>query len=230
VGLDREYTRTHPETEPGEYVMLAVSDTGAGMDKAVLDHLFEPFFTTKPRGRGTGLGLSTCYGIVKQNRGSISVYSEPGHGTTFKVCLPAVPEAKPDQPEAEQAYDQYNGVETILAVEDDGTVRNIIVRILEDRGYTVLAAANGREAIKVANGYSGTIHLLLSDVIMPLMGGKELSQRISELRPGIRTVFMSGYTDNSIVHHGVLDPGVEFIQKPFSPLTLEKNVREVLDK
>ncbi len=229
VYLEAEYTRTHPDTAPGDYVMLAVSDTGTGMDKTVRAHLFEPFFTTKPQGKGTGLGLSTCYGIVKQNRGAIAVSSEPGWGTTMKVFLPALPDAAIQRTAEGERVPACRGMETILVVEDEPAVRAMIVRILEERGYTVLTAGDGREALEVSTLHSGDIHALITDIIMPRMGGKDLSAKITARRPAIKALFMSGYTDNSIVHHGVLAPGVEFIQKPFSPLALAKKVREMLD-
>ena len=230
VYLDEEFTRTHPDTTPGDYVMMAVSDTGVGMDKNVLIHLFEPFFTTKPRGSGTGLGLSTCYGIVKQNRGSISVYSEPGYGTTMKVFLPAIMENAIRKPLEGEKIPAYLGSETILVVEDEPAVRSMIVRVLEERGYTILTAGNGAEAMEIDELHSGTFDALITDIIMPRMGGKELSEKIKARHPDIRVLFMSGYTDDSIVHHGILDPGVEFMQKPFSPLALAKKVRAMLDE
>jgi PAS domain S-box-containing protein len=229
VELDHEYADRHVGVLPGQYVMLAVSDTGTGMDEATKARIFDPFFTTKEKGKGTGLGLSTVYGIVKQSGGSLWVYSEPGHGTTFKVYLPQLAtapqttEAKPIEPAP------AGGSETVLLVEDEDVVRGLAKKILEQSGYKVLAAARGEEAIRLGMECPETIHLLLTDVVMPETSGKEVADRLRELLPGLRVVFMSGYTDEAIVHHGVLDSNVEFIQKPFTPNALVRKVREVLD-
>lgn len=226
--LDDEYAREHLPTEPGHYVMLAISDTGMGMDAETQARIFEPFFTTKELGKGTGLGLSTVYGIVKQSDGFVWVYSEPGHGTTFKIYLPQVDAEKTTKakPVDEAAH---NGSETILVVEDDDVVRKLAREILETAGYDVLVADQGDEAMRLCIEDPQEIHLLLSDVVMPGASGKEVAERLISLRPEMKVLFMSGYTDEAIVHHGVLDSKVEFIQKPFSPAALCRRVREVLD-
>jgi CheY-like chemotaxis protein len=227
--LDREYASTHVGVDAGAYVVLAVSDTGAGMDELVRRRIFEPFFTTKEKGKGTGLGLSTVYGIVRQSGGNISVYSEPNHGTTFKVYLPALATA-PKSSEVRAVESPIpGGSETVLLVEDEAVVRGLACQILEDAGYRVLVAKQGEDAIRLCIEHAQEIHLLLTDVVMPGAGGKEVADRLGSLRPGIKVLFMSGYTDEAIVHHGVLDSNVKFIQKPFSPAALARKVREVLD-
>ena len=221
VELDGEYTNNHVGVIPGHYVRLSVSDTGVGMSKDVKEKIFEPFFTTKEKGKGTGLGLSTVYGIVKQSGGIIWVYSEPGHGTTFKIYLPRVEEAL-DAVNGRDGTDSLpGGSETVLLVEDEPLVRDLARRLLSQQGYTILEAADGGEALRIAQEYAGKkIHLLLTDVVMPRMGGKELAEQIKPLRPDIKVLYTSGYTDDAIVHHGVLDPGTHFLQKPFSLKTL----------
>lgn len=228
VFLDDEYAREHLATEPGQYVMLAVSDTGTGMDAETQARIFEPFFTTKELEKGTGLGLSTVYGIVKQSGGFIWVYSEPGHGTTFRIYFPRVDAEKTTEAKPVDEAAQH-GSETILVVEDEDVVRKLAREILEDAGYEVLVADKGEEAIRQCLEHPQEIHLLLSDVVMPGAGGKEIAERLIPLRPGMKVLFMSGYTDEAIVHHGVLDSDVKFIQKPFSPAALARKVREVLD-
>ena len=230
VVLDESYARLHTPLEPGEYVMLAISDTGAGMDTETQTHIFEPFFTTKGP-KGTGLGLSTVYGIIKQSEGFIWVYSEPGKGSTFKIYLPRVSAAGAalaPQPAVAPAT-SGKAHETILLVEDESKLRRLARFALAGEGYTVLEAADGAAAIRVANTYPGPIHLLLTDVIMPVMNGRELAQRISALRPETRVLYMSGYTENVIGHNGMLDEGVSLLQKPFSLPALKTRVREVLD-
>lgn len=212
----------------GSYVMLAVSDTGTGMDHQTKARVFEPFFTTKEKGKGTGLGLSTVYGIVKQSGGHIWVYSELGKGTTFKVYLPQVcVDAPAESVKEEQRVP--TGSETILLIEDEEIVRNLTKRILQEAGYNVLVASGAEEALSLSFEYKHEIHLLLTDVVMPATSGKEIADRFKIIRPATRVLFMSGYTDEAIVHHGVIDANVEFIQKPFTPSTLATKVRQVLD-
>jgi CheY-like chemotaxis protein len=229
ITFDEVYCADHPGFVPGEYVLLAVSDDGCGIDKETLDKLFEPFFTTKSIGKGTGLGLSTVYGIVNQNNGFINVYSEPGLGTTFKIYLPRHT-AKADQmPKERQDAPTARGHETILLVEDESVMLKMGRLILERLGYQVLAASTPGEAVRVAKEHAGEIHLLITDVVMPEMNGRDLAKTLIALYPGLKHLFMSGYTGNIIVHHGVLDEGKNFIQKPFSIQALAAKVREVLN-
>jgi two-component system cell cycle sensor histidine kinase/response regulator CckA len=231
VELDETFARTHIGVTPGSHVMLSVSDTGIGMSPEVKERVFEPFFTTKEEGRGTGLGLSTIYGIVKQSGGSIWVYSEPGQGTAFKIYLPRVEEEVESLPSRDDTDRLPKGNETVLLVEDESSLRGLTARVLRGQGYTVLEAGNGDEAMSIARELiKEKIHLLLTDVVMPQMGGKELVKRFKALHPGIKVLFVSGYTDYAITHHGVFKPGAPFLQKPFSPLALAKKVREVLDR
>jgi two-component system cell cycle sensor histidine kinase/response regulator CckA len=229
VDLDENYVRKHAAGLGGPYIMLAISDNGIGMDAATQDRIFEPFFTTKGQGRGTGLGLSTVYGIVKQSNGFIWVYSEPGKGTTFKIYLPRV-QGKADELSAgAKVKPDLQGAETVLVVEDESAVRALAARILRERGYTVLEASNGKEALRTAQEFAGEIHLVLTDVVMPEMSGKVLVSQIEIARPGIRALFISGYTNNAIVHHGILESNVAFLQKPFAANVLASKVREVID-
>ncbi|HEU4764470.1 MAG TPA: ATP-binding protein, partial [Candidatus Eisenbacteria bacterium] len=229
VILDESYTRGHPDVKPGPYVMIAVSDTGVGMDSETRARIFEPFFTTKALGKGTGLGLSTVYGIVKQSQGHMWVYSEPGQGATFKVYLP-IDEAGDEPPlVTPQARVVPRGWETILAVEDEESLLNLVAEILKDAGYNVIPANGPKEALRVLVEHREAIHMLLTDVVMPGMSGRILADQVLRERPGMRVLYMSGYTDNAIVHHGVLDAGTAFLQKPFTPDALIKKVREVLD-
>ena len=229
VVLDQAYAARHVGVRPGAYVMLAVSDTGCGMDKEAMAHIFEPFFTTKAPGKGTGLGLSTVYGIIKQSGGNVWAYSEPGRGTTFKIYLPQV-EGVVDRPPRDGPRTGIpRGSETILLAEDQKELRELIRQMLEMNGYTVIAASDGLEAIEICKRHEAPIHLMLSDVVMPQMGGRELAQRLATVRPDMKVLYMSGYTSNAIVHHGILDPGTLFIQKPFTPDSLARKVREVLD-
>lgn len=215
VELDEEYARKHIAVEPGRYVMLSVSDTGVGMTPEVKERIFEPFFTTKEMGKGTGLGLSTVYGIVKQSGGNIWVYSEPGEGTTFKIYLPQVDEPLEELKE-EVIREIPQGSETVLVVEDDETVRQLAIRILKKQGYKVLEASEGREALLLCEEFKEPIHLILTDVVMPGMSGRILAERLKEIHPEANALYMSGYTNNTILHHGVLEPGINFIQKPFT--------------
>jgi len=229
VVLTEEYAERHHRLPPGQYVLLAVSDTGVGMDEATQKHLFEPFFTTKEVGKGTGLGLATVYGIVKQSGGYIWVYSEPGHGTTVKVYLPRVAGAAEPLPAAEAAPELRRGTETVLLVEDAAPVRTLARKSLENCGYRVLDAADGRAALDLSAHHAGGIDILVTDVVMPGMSGRELAERLAPLRPGMRVLYTSGYTDDAMVHQGVLRSGVAFLQKPFVPESLARKVREVLD-
>ena len=228
VELGESFPAFHFDVPPGPYVLLAVSDTGTGMDAKTLTHVFEPFFTTKAAGKGTGLGLSTVYGIVKQSGGHVAVYSEPGVGTTFKIYFPRVDERPERASGSFKRKRQTAGTETVLVVEDEEAVRRLVCRSLEAQGYKCVPAANASEALLASEKHTGTIHLMLTDVVMPNLSGKELARRIATLRPRMKVLFMSGYTDNAIVHHGVLDAGTPFLQKPFTPQTLAAKVREVL--
>jgi PAS domain S-box-containing protein len=229
VVLDEGYAQRHAEVEPGSYVMLAVSDSGEGMDEETRENIFEPFFTTKQAGKGTGLGLSTVYGIVKQSGGSIWVYSEPGRGTTFKVYLPIDVEGVVETASAPRREREPGGSETILVAEDDDAVRTLIVRILRKAGYEVLEARSGEQALSACRGAGGEVHLIITDVVMTGMSGKETAGRLERMFPGIDVLYMSGYTDNAIVHHGVLVPGTSFLAKPFTSADLLRKVRDVLD-
>ena len=231
LSLDEEHARFHPPLIPGKYVMLAISDTGAGMDSETQSRIFEPFFTTKGT-KGTGLGLSTVYGIVKQSGGYIWVSSEQGKGTTFKIYLPRVAEAVESPAQvvvAPESAATEPGTETILLVEDEANLRYLARQFLEKQGYRVIDAADGAVAMQIAVAHEGVIHLLLTDVIMPGMNGRELAQRISEIRPNVKVLYMSGYTENVIGRNGTLDAGVRLLQKPFTLRDLKSKVREVLD-
>jgi PAS domain S-box-containing protein len=229
--LDEATALGHGEATAGRYVVLAVTDTGTGMDEATRARLFEPFFTTKEPGRGTGLGLSTVYGIVRQSGGHIWVYSELGRGTTFKICLPVVAEEaeRAIAPAATGGVIAASGAETVLLVEDAPRVREVVREILEMNGYRVIEARHGQEAIELGQRHPGRIQLMVTDVVMPQMSGRELAQHFARARPDMRVLFMSGYTDNAIVRHGVLETGTAFISKPFTPDALAAKVREVLE-
>jgi CheY-like chemotaxis protein len=231
VSLDEPYAQRYPNTmvPPGRYLRITVSDTGKGMDAETLSRAFEPFFTTKPVGEGTGLGLATVYGIVKQSDGFIWVYSEPGHGATFRIYLPEhsampVPSGEYPIPRVTQA-----GAARILLVEDEEAVRRMAARALVSRGYTVLEAANGAEALELVRQAPEPIDLVITDVIMPVVGGRELGERLAELRPGLQVLFISGYADDDVVRRGLLSPGSPFLQKPFEPEALARKVQKILE-
>jgi PAS domain S-box-containing protein len=229
VEIDEQYARQHGVAVlPGPYVMLAISDTGIGMDEATRGQIFEPFFTTKGPGKGTGLGLSTVHGIVKQSNGFIWVYSEVGQGTSFKIYLPQVAEVADGQRRS-PTIASARGTETILVVEDVGGLRNLVKRMLGSVGYTVLTATDGEDALRLLEDYKEPVHLVLSDVVMPTMGGRILAERFGRTRPEMKVLYMSGYTDDVVVRHGVLDEGMPFLGKPFTVVDLTRKVREVLD-
>ena len=229
VDLDETFVRTHPGAVCGPHVRLAVSDTGHGMDSRTVSRIFEPFFTTKPRGKGTGLGLATVYGIVKQSGGMIDVYSEPGHGTSFKIYLPRVDEdASPREGRGEDE-EFPGGSETILLVEDDDALRELIREMLAESGYTVLDASGPEQGLAVARSHAGAIDLFMTDVILPRMSGGELATRLQAARPEARVLFMSGYTDEAIGHHGVIGPDIHFLQKPFTQAALLRKLRSILE-
>jgi PAS domain S-box-containing protein len=228
VEIDANYARRHSPMMPGKYVMVAVSDTGCGMDLETQAHAFEPFFTTKEKGHGTGLGLATVYGIVKQSGGFIWVYSAPGHGSTFKIYLPFIEEALPTAEPAEAPAELAKGSETVLVVEDERGVRSLVCEALASHGYKVLEAAGAASALEISERYTEPIHLLLTDVVMPQTGGKELAKGFSTLHPETKVLYMSGYTDDAIVRHGILEGGTSFLQKPFQPKALLLKIREVL--
>jgi|SRR5579883_360891 len=227
--LDETYTRAYPDLRAGRYVMLAVTDTGTGMTEEVKAHIFEPFFTTKEPGKGTGLGLATVFGIVKQSGGHVTVYSELGQGTTFKVYLPTVEEKVTSGKSHPGVKLIRRGTETILLTEDEPALRALGRHVLEGHGYTVLEAGHGEKALRVADEYQGTIHLLVTDVVMPGMSGRQLAERLTGLLPGIKVLYLSGYTDDAVVRHGVLQAETAFLQKPFTPSALAQKVRDVLD-
>ncbi|MFW6087050.1 MAG: ATP-binding protein, partial [Myxococcota bacterium] len=228
VQLDAEYAAEHLGVTPGSYVMLAVSDTGTGMDKTTREHIFEPFFTTKARGKGTGLGLSTVFGIVQQNGGTVWVYSEPGEGTTFKVYLP-----KSDGVEGVVAPSvsvaTVRGSETVLLVEDDSQVRGVVRSVLAHNGYHVLEAQDGGEALLLCERYDGAIHVVVTDVVMPQMSGVELAGRLVSSRGDMKVLYMSGYTDDAMTQHRTLVPGTPLLEKPITPESLLHRLRQVLD-
>jgi len=224
-----ELDDTTSDLQPGSYILLSVSDTGAGMSSDIKTHMFEPFFTTKDLGKGTGLGLSTVYGIVKQSGGDIEVDSEPGRGTTFKIYFPSVSEAAMPAKLPDSASPKICGLETILLAEDEAGVRSLLGRVLQRNGYTVLEAENGTEALQWCARHPGAIHLLVTDLVMPRMSGRELAERITQIRPDLKVLYMSGYTDDAIIRQGILELGAAFLQKPFIPAALLERVRQLLD-
>jgi CheY-like chemotaxis protein len=230
VYLDEKYAALHMPTKPGAYVMLAVSDSGIGMNNEILQHIFEPFYTTKEVGKGTGLGLATVYGIVKQSSGYIWVYSEVGKGTTFKIYFPQVSEESSDDITGDKFEEVPGGNETILLVEDEDAVRNLARQILESCGYRVVEAKNGIEALSVYQKSGSEIDLLITDVVMPKMGGRELSEHLTKINPQIRHLYMSGYTDDAIIRHGMISENLNFIQKPFTFEAFAQKVRHLLDE
>ncbi len=228
ASFEEEYVGERSSVPAGDYAVLSVSDTGIGMTPEVRDRVFEPFFTTKGVGQGTGLGLAVCHGIVKQLGGHVWVYSEPGHGTTFKIYVPRVRSDAAIVPKASDDA-ELGGTETVLLVEDEPSVRAAVVRMLATRGYLVLVAPDADEALRVARAHSGPLHLLLTDLVLPTMTGRELGEILSRERSELRVVYMSGYTDDAIVRHGMLDAGVAFLQKPFSSRALLRKLRDALD-
>jgi two-component system cell cycle sensor histidine kinase/response regulator CckA len=230
ASLDDSDARSRPGTKPGPHVVLAVSDTGHGMGQEVLSHLFEPFFTTKEAGKGTGLGLATVHGIVTQSGGHISVHSEAGHGTVFKVYLPSVETAADALPAVSATAEGPKGAETVLLVEDETSLRSLVRECLETSGYTVLEARHAEHALAIAGSHPAAIDLLITDVVMPVMSGRELARRVAVSRPGMKVLYMSGYTDDAVVLHGVLAADVAFLQKPFTTEALARKLRAVLDQ
>ncbi len=229
VELDQEYARLHHEVVPGPYVMIAVTDNGIGMDKTTQARVFEPFFTTKDKGKGTGLGLATVFGIVKQSGGHIWLYSEPNKGTTFKLYFPRAKDVVMTRPSVTLQPMSRRGNETVLVVEDDEQVRSVAVGILRRHGYRVLEAPNAGEALMISEDHSATIHLLLTDVVLPRVSGRQLAERITSHRPRTKVLYMSGYTDDAVLQHGILESNVAYLQKPITPDALTRKVREVLD-
>jgi CheY-like chemotaxis protein len=230
VEFDAAYVSSHSVAVPGPYVLLAVSDTGVGMDAETRAYIFQPFFTTKEQGQGTGMGLATVYGIVKQSGGFIYVYSEPGRGTTFRIYLPRVAEDRPAAgAETPAARPSSSGTETILLVEDEPAVRSFARRTLEEQGYFVLEAASGADALSIVASHADPIALLVTDIIMPGLQGYQLAKQLAAGRPELRVLYVSGFTENSVIHHGVPDDGVAFLAKPFSTDALGEAVRRVLD-
>jgi len=226
--LDAQFASTHLGVTPGRHLVLKVRDSGQGMDAETKARMFDPFFTTKPKGQGTGLGLATVYGIVKQSGGYVWVDSEPGRGTTFKIYFPRVDADVDPQPGSPDIV-RLTGSETVLLVEDQEQVRVLTKRLLEARGYRVLVAASGPEALQLAEHHAGQIHLLVTDVVMPGMSGREVGLLLAPTRRDMRVLYFSGYPDPSVVHQGVLAPGTPFLQKPFTSEALARKVREVLD-
>jgi CheY-like chemotaxis protein len=230
VEINQEHRSEDASISPGQYVMLRVSDTGIGMDKETLAHIFEPFFTTKAVGKGTGLGLSTVYGIVQQSNGFLTAQSQPGVGSSFRVYLPRVDQPADEIEALGPGEIDFQGSETVLVVEDEEGVRSLITMLLTRNGYRVMEASTGEDALNLSQNISGPIHLLITDLVLPRMNGRELSERMAEHYPAVRTLFMSGYTDDATLKDGVLESRAAFLQKPFSMETLLHKVREVLGK
>ncbi|MFC1494688.1 PAS domain S-box protein [Thermodesulfobacteriota bacterium] len=232
IDLDDNYFAGHGivGNQTGSYVLMTVSDTGLGMEKEVQKNIFDPFYTTKERDKGTGLGLSTVYGIVKQNNGFIWLYSEPGQGSTFKIYLPRVKRDVKEMEKEQPPVENFSGSEIVLIVEDDTGIRKLAQKTLQAYGYSVLVAENGEDALRISKEHKEPIDLMITDVVMPKMGGKIIAERLHELRPQMKIIYMSGYTDDAIVNHGVLVPGHNYLEKPFSPVDLARKVRQVLDK
>ncbi|MBE0602665.1 MAG: response regulator, partial [Deltaproteobacteria bacterium] len=228
LSLDERYCAAHPEAHPGDFVLLSVSDTGHGMSAEVKEHLFEPFFTTKSTGHGTGLGLATTFGVVKQAGGAIEVYSEEDRGTTFKIFLPLAGKEAEKLTKEVLSLDRLKGDETVLLVEDEESVRRVAMIILKELGYRAIEARNGEEALMIAEKHGGRIDLLMTDIVMPGMNGRELSDRLKKIHPETKPLFTSGYTENVIVHHGILESNLDFIGKPYSVQALAEKIREVL--
>ncbi|HET7208999.1 MAG TPA: ATP-binding protein, partial [Terriglobales bacterium] len=228
IDLDESYKQEHHQVVPGQYVVIAVEDSGCGMDRKTQARIFDPFFTTKELGKGTGLGLATVYGIVKQSGGYIWVYSEIGRGTSFKIYLPRVEPSGQTPAPKESDKSSVHGSETILLAEDSDSLREMARDYLESIGYNIIEAASGKEALERARDFAGPIHLLLTDVVMAEMGGPELAEQLLALRPGVKVIFASGYTNDAIARNGVLDTAVVFIQKPYRPKALAQKIREVL--
>ena len=228
--LTEEDAREYHYVQIGSYVMIEVADMGIGMDEETLSHIFEPFFTTKEAGKGTGLGLATVYGIVRQSGGYVWAYSEPGQGASFRVFLPRTTEALMEEAAAIEEKPSGNGIEVVLLVEDEDELRSLLRDTLLRKGYKVLEAMNGREALRVAEEYEGPIHLTVTDMVMPIMGGRDLAEQLAASRPQTPVVFMSGYLNDSAVHHQGLESSAHFLQKPFEPATLAEKIREVLDR
>jgi CheY-like chemotaxis protein len=230
IFTDEDYARLNPELSPGQYVLICVSDTGAGMPPDVLSRAFEPFFTTKELGQGTGLGLSQVYGFVKQSGGHIKIYSEVGHGTTVKIYLPRYTRQEEPMQERVEAPEEGEYGESILLVEDDNDVRTYLADVLRGLGYYVLAAADATKALSILEEQSRRVDLLLTDVVMPGMNGRELGLRAQQIRPSLRVLYMTGYSRNAVVHHGRLDDGVELLQKPITQSRLARGIRKILDQ
>jgi len=230
VTLDAAYAASHVGAEPGNYVELSISDTGHGMERETLDRLFEPFFTTKSAGKGTGLGLAICYGIIRQAGGHIWAYSEPGRGTTMKIQIPVVTTAESPVPVPEETRPVPRGQETILLVEDEQQIREVVSRVLTRSGYRVVVASNGREGLDLAARHGDDISAVVTDVVLPLVGGQELVAELRRARPGLPVLFMSGYTQGAILEAELQRPGTLFISKPFAPSALARLVRDLLDQ